>query len=113
MMHVYLMHVSMIHTYGAYIIDAYGGDPPAGYPEHDRGGEEEGLLQGILGEEFRGWGVVAANFAVEIFTSPDKIASNLYWASLQNSFHFRKSIIYNSHHPLIDTYIHFFSLYFQ
>ena len=27
MMHVYLMHVSMIHTYGAYIIDAYGGTP--------------------------------------------------------------------------------------
>ena len=81
-------------------------------------GKEEGLLQVILGVGFRGWGcsgppLVAANFAVEIFTSPDKIASNLYWASLQNSFHFRKSIIYNSHHPLIDTYIHFFSLYFQ
>ena len=61
-MHVYLMHVSMIHTYGAYIIDAYGGDPPAGYPEHDRGGEEEGLLQGILGVGFRGWGCGGCKF---------------------------------------------------
>ena len=36
------MHVSMIHTHDAYIIDAYIYD--GGKPKRDRGGEE--LLQG-------------------------------------------------------------------
>ena len=53
MIHVYLMHVSMIHTYGAYIIDAYGGDP-GGYPEHDRGGEEEGE-EGLVWADSSSW----------------------------------------------------------
>ena len=44
----------------------------------------------FLRKRFRG----TANFAVKILTLPDKIASNLYWASLQNSSHFPNIIIY-------------------